>query len=101
MVKYKVTVDPRAFQMLDKHIMFLAKVSTKSAHSLHETFIRTIKSLKLNPDRHPLWLPNFELPNPYHKILIKKRYLILFYINGNNVFVNYFLDCRMDNNKIF
>ena len=43
----------------------------------------------------------FEIPESYHKIAIKKRYLILFYIEGNNVFVDYLLDCRMDSNKIF
>jgi len=64
MVKYKVTVARNAYQMLDNHIFFLAKVSTKAAHSLRKTFITTIKSLDYNPERYPLWLPQFELPKP-------------------------------------
>lgn len=101
MKKYNITVAKNAFKMLDQHIIFLARVSPKKAHSLRRTFINTVKSLVHNPKRHPLWLPNFELPNSYHKVMIKKRYLILFYIHNNNIFVDYLLDCRMDNNIAF
>ena len=101
MVKYKTTVSQNTFQMLDKHIFFLAKVSTKAAHSLRKTFVRTIKSLNNNPKRYPLWLPQFKLSKPYRNILINKRYLIIFYIDGNNIFVDYLLDCRMNNEKFF
>ena len=101
MVKYKVKIKPLVFQMLDMHVIFLARVSPKASRSLKQTFIKTIKSLDYDPDKHPLWLPDFELPRPYHKILIKKRYLLLFYIYNNNVFVDYLLDCRMDNSKLF
>lgn len=101
MTKYKVIIDPNAFKILNKHVMFLARVSTKSAHSLRNTFIKTVKSLEENPERYPLWLPSFKLIHPYHKIVIEKRYIILFYIDKSNVFVDYILDCRMDSREIF
>jgi len=101
MVQYKVKIDTDAFQMLNKHVMFLAKVSTKSARTLREKFFETIKSLDVNPERYPLWTTSFKLPHCYHKALIQKRYLILFYIDSSVVRVDYILDSRMDNNKFF
>lgn len=100
MVIYNVIVSEKTFQLLEKHIIFLAKVNSKSAHNLRKTFIRTIKSLHNNPDRYPLWLPNTKLSKPYHKLLIKKRYLLIFYIDENNVYIDSLLDCRMDGNEI-
>lgn len=101
MVKYNIIIAKRTFEMLNKHITFPAKVSTKSAHFLRKTFFETVKSLDLNPERYALWQTDFELSDPYRSILIKKRYLIIFYIEDNNVFVDYLLDCRMDNSKLF
>lgn len=101
MVKYNIIISRKTFQMLDKHIMFLAKVNTKSAHSLRKTFLETVKSLEINPERYPLWSKAFEVFHPYRKIIVKKRYLILFYIENYNVFVDYLLDCGMDSDQLF
>ena len=101
MEKYNIIVDEEAFQMLDNHVLFLAKVSPKSASSLKNTFINNVKTLDKNPERYPRWKPNFELALPYHQLLIKKRYLVIFYIEKHNVYVDYLLDCRMDNSKLF
>lgn len=100
MTKYRVIVSKNTFRMLDKHIIFLAKVSLKNAHFLHQTFVSKVKSLDNNPERYPLWLPPFKLPKAYRKIVIKKHYLVLFYVENNTVFVDYILDCRMDNSNI-
>ena len=100
MAKYKVKVKTNVFRMLDNHVLFLAKVSPKSAKSLKQTFINTVRTLDENPEHYPRWQPDFELPLPYHQVLIKKRYLVIFYIKENNVYVDYFLDCRMDNSQI-
>jgi len=100
-MKYNITVDASVKLQLDNHIHFAANVSTRFAKSLRNAFDKVLHGLSDNPERYPLWLPTFDLPKAYHKILIKKRYLILFYIDSSNVFVDYILDCRMDSSTIF
>ena len=100
--KYNVKLKPNVKSDLDKHIDFAANVSSKFAKSIRDSFYKVLKEqLPYDSDRYPLWLPDFELSKPYHKILIKKRYMLLFYINNDTVFLDYFLDCRMDNSKLF
>ena len=101
MVKYNIIIDKEAFQMLDNHLLFLTRVSPKSAKSLKQTFINALRTLEYNPDYFPIWQPDFETYKSYHNILIKKRYLVIYYIEKDNIFVDYLLDCRMDNNKLF
>ena len=101
MEKHNIIISKIAFEMLDSHVIFLARVSPKSAHSLRKTFKSAIASLYDNPKGYPLWLPHFEVPYPYRKILIMKRYLILYYKKENNVYVDFFIDNRMDNESLF
>ena len=35
-------------------------------------------------------------PNKYHKMFIEKRYLVLYQIQDDTVYVEYILDCRKD-----
>ena len=100
--KYNLKIKPNVKIQLDNHVRFATNVSLKFATSIRDNFYKVLKEqLPYDSDRHPLWLPDFELPKPYHKILIKKRYMLLFYINNDTVFLDYFLDCRMDNSKLF
>ena len=36
------------------------------------------------------------MSNKYRKKLVAKRYLLIYQIKGNNVFVDYILDCRQE-----
>ena len=98
---YNVIVRPSVLIQLDKYIRFAANVSSKFAKAIRDKFYKELYELPNNPEQYPLWQPDFELADPYRNILIKKRYLIIFYIEENNVFVDYLLDCRMDNTKLF
>ena len=99
--RYNVIVHPSVFLQLIKHIRFATNVNSKFTKAIRDKFYKELYELPNNPKQYPLWQTDFELSNPYRSILIKKRYLIIFYIEETNIFVDYFLDCRMDNSKLF
>ncbi len=94
--KYNVIVSDRATSMLINHVRFLANVSVTAAQKLHKEIIKEIKALEVMPESYP-WLTAAEITaNKYRKKLVGKRYLLIYQIKDNNVFVDYVLDCRQD-----
>ena len=94
--KYNVTVSDKAASMLVNHIRFLAKVSPGAAKRLHREIITEIKALEFMPENYP-WLSCDEIPaNKYRKKLAAKRYLLIYQIKDNTVYIDYVLDCRQD-----
>lgn len=94
--KYQVIVSEKAAQMLVSHAAFLAQVSPKAAVRLTVEFEKTASSLEFMPHRCPRFASEYELKNSYHYILFEKRYMLIFQILGNSVYVDYMLDCRQD-----
>lgn len=94
--KYTVIISDEAAQMLVSHARFLAQVSEKAALNLIAEFSEYIKSLEKFPERNP-WLSDSALPiNKYRKLLIYKRYLLIYQIKGSTMYVDYIVDCRQD-----
>ena len=93
---YSVIVSKRATQMLVSHAAFLAKVSPEAANRLVALFEETANSLATMPERCSWLIADYIPPNKYRKILFEKRYLLLFQIIDNTVYVDYVVDCRQD-----
>ena len=94
--KYTIIVSERAKQMLVSHAAFLAQTSVKAAQRLAESFEKTANSLEFMPQRRA-WLTNEFIPrNMYRYILFEKRYMLIFQIKDNTVYVDYVIDCRQD-----
>lgn len=94
--KYTVIVSDQAAQMLVSHAAFLVQVSPKAAKRLTSSFKQAAESLESMPQRCP-WLTGEYIPkNTYRFILFEKRYMIIFQIVDNTVFVDYVVDCRQD-----
>lgn len=94
--KYTVVISDEAYQMLVSHSRFLAQVSEKAALHFIDEFSEKVKSLEEFPERNP-WLSDRALPiNKYRKLLIFKRYLLIYQIKGSTVYVDYVVDCRQD-----
>jgi len=92
--RYSVIVSVKATEMLSNHARFLANVSEEAARSFIEQFKYAAKSLELLPDRNP-WLSDPALPiNKYRKLLFSKRYLIIYQIKMDKVYIEFVLDCR-------
>jgi len=94
--KYIIIVSNTASEMLVSHARFLTKVSEQAAEILIEEFQAKAKSLAEFPEGNP-WLSDSTLHiNKYRKLLIYKRYLLIYQIKGKTVYVDYVLDCRQD-----
>lgn len=91
---YAVVISKRATQMLVSHAAFLAKVSKEAADRLVTSFETAANSLAVMPERCA-WLIADSIPrNKYRKILFESRYLLLFQIRDNTVYVDAVVDCR-------
>ena len=98
--KYNVKVEPSALELLERHIAFLSNISTNAARKLKVLIMAKIKTLRDNPFQYPIWQVSFDLPHEYRRIVVNKRYLIIYFIDGTNVFVDYIFDSGMDNSKL-
>ena len=93
---YSVVVSERAAQMLVSHASFLANVNVEAANRLTSEFVETANSLGNMPRRHP-WLRGDYIPrNTYRFALFEKRYMLIFQIVDDIVYVDYVVDCRQD-----
>jgi len=93
---YNVVISDAALAMLDSHVEFLAKVSKHAATNLMDAVLDDISSLSQFPERFPLFESIFIPDGRYRKMLSAKRYLLLYEIDGNDVCVDYIIDCRQD-----
>ena len=94
--KYKVIVSDKAASRLVNHVRFLANVSPDAAKRLHRDIIIEIRDLEFMPESYP-WLNCDEIPaNKSRKKLVAKRYLLIYQIKDNTVYIDNVLDCRQD-----
>ncbi|WP_366922785.1 type II toxin-antitoxin system RelE/ParE family toxin [Metallumcola ferriviriculae] len=92
--RYHVIVSERANEMLVQHTRFLAQVSTQTADKLTVDIIEAAKTLREFPERGS-WLNGPLLPrDKYKKLLVDKRYLLIYKIKEDTVYIDYVVDCR-------
>ncbi len=96
MEKYKVVISPEALDMLKEHVAFLANVNKKAAMKTKDSLINSIKDLSSMPKKYPFFNEPYIPQNKYHKMFVESRYLVLYQIQDDTVFVDYILDCRQD-----
>lgn len=94
--KYTVIIQDPATEMLMEHARFLSQVNEAAANRLVEEFISKAKTLEYMPERCP-WLTDDLIPqHKYHKLVFAKRYMLVFLIVGDTVYVDAMLDCRQN-----
>ena len=93
---YSVVVSERAAQMLVSHASFLANVNVEAANRLTSEFVETANSLRNMPQRHPRLRGDYIPRNTYRFALFEKRYMLIFQIVDDIVYVDYVVDCRQD-----
>ena len=94
--KYKVIVSEKAQRMLGNHIRFLANVDRHAAVELKKKIMTALRSLEEFPERYPFFQVEYIPSNKYHKMVTDKRYMALYQIKDDTVYVDYILDCRED-----
>ncbi|MEW6081896.1 MAG: type II toxin-antitoxin system RelE/ParE family toxin [Bacillota bacterium] len=94
--RHTVIVSHEAAQMLVSHSRFLAQVSETAALQLVDEFAEKAKSLEIFPERNP-WLVDPLIPaRKYRKLLMSKRYLLIYQIKGDSVLLDALVDTRQD-----
>jgi len=94
--KYQVIISEQAKRMLVSQAAFLAQASLAAAERLIEAFETAANSLEIMPQRCS-WLTSEYIPkNKYSFLVFEKRYLLIFHIQEDIVYVDYVVDCRQD-----
>ena len=94
--KYNVIISDEATQMLTAYARFLAQVSEPAALRLISEFNSKAKSLEEFPERNPRMIEPLIPTGKYRKLLMEKRYLLVYQIKGNTVYVDAIVDTRQD-----
>ena len=95
-MKYTVIVSDTAKRQLASHIAFLANVSKPAAHNTKTNIMNALRSLEKMPKRYPFLTQELLPKNKYHKMFVESRYIVLYQIKDNEVFVDNILDCHQE-----
>jgi plasmid stabilization system protein ParE len=82
--------------MLVSHARFLVQVSESAALRLVDAFYEKAKSLERLPERNTYLTDPMVPPGKYRKLLLEKRYLLLYQIKESTVYVDAIVDTRQD-----
>ena len=82
--------------MLVSHARFLAQVSEKAALRLIDDFQAQVKTLEQFPERNPMLIDQSITAEKYRKLLLGKRYLLIYQIKETTVYLDAVADTRQD-----
>ncbi len=91
---FKVIISERATEMLTSHIRFLAQVSVKAANDLRKEILSVANSLAEMPERYGYIDDTALAHNKYRKAIVAKRYLLIYQVKVNTVYIDFIVDCR-------
>ena len=97
--EYTVIVDPAANDRMYVHFEFLARVSETAAQRLLDALVVDIHSLAHMPYRNPVFIRPYLKTGKYRYMVSCKRYLIVYQIVENTVFIDDIQDSRQADNK--
>lgn len=101
MAKYRIVFAKRVDQMLLRHTEFLVRVSIPAAKTFYRDLNDILDRLEDNPFQFPIEEDSNLPDGQYHKALFAKRYKAVFSIDGQTVYLDAVVDCRMDNKNMF
>ena len=93
---YKLIVSQKALQMLEQNIAFIAGISKQTARNRKERIVSALKKIEEDPQIYPFFAGEYVPPNKYHKLVVDKRYLVIYQIKDKTVYVDYIVDTRQD-----
>ena len=94
--RYNVVISDEAAQMLISHARFLAQVSEDAAFRLIEVFQEKARSLEQFPERNSCLSDLLLAGGKYRKLLLEKRYLLIYQIKNSTVYIDAVIDTRQD-----
>lgn len=94
--EYKVVISERATDILIEDIRFLSAVNLQAANNLRVEMMEFTESLRHSPSRNPFIYDPLFPANKYRKLVINERYVMIYQIKDEVVYVDYMLDCRQN-----
>lgn len=94
--QYKIIVSNRAKEEMGSHIAFLANINTNAAKKLKGELIKSTRLLATMPTKYGFINDEYITPNKYHKMLVSSRYLLIYQIKDDIVYVEFIVDCKQD-----
>ena len=93
---FRVIVASQDVEQLVSHAAFLANVSADAAERLVTSFEAAAASLSVSPLRRPFLRARFIPGNTYRTLLFEKRYMLIYQVIDQAVYIDHVVDCRQD-----
>ena len=93
---YKVVVADKAKEALGEIIAYIAADSLQNAQSVKTEIIKALNSLAVLLERFPFLEGEFIPYNKYRKMVVLKRFLVIYQLKAETVYVDFVLDCKQD-----
>ena len=97
--KYKVIVDPAVNDRMYDHFEFFARVNALAAERLLDQLTDDMQSLEYLPYRNPVFNRPYLKSGKYRYMVSYERYLIVYQIVDNTVFIDDVQDSRQSDDK--
>ena len=94
---YKIFISKRARKAINSHIEFLARINIEASQKLFNKFLEKISSLDFMPTRGQI-LKAFN--KNIRKLVINKRFLILYSIVKEDIHIYSIVDTRRNNKTL-
>lgn len=88
----KILISKNAKDDLYFYYYYKQKYSKSAAKKFFEDFNSSIQSLLL----FPYMFPKLSTNNSYRKILFNKKYLIIYFIEEGNIFIDSIINCKQN-----
>lgn len=88
-----IFISKKARDELYLHSLYKRKYSIQCAMQFFKDFNSKIQSLYLFPYMYPKISKN----SFYRKILFNKKYIIIYFINGNSIYIDSIINCKQNN----
>lgn len=93
---FKVVVADKAKEALGEIITYIAADSLQNAQNVKTEIIKALNSLTVLPERFPFLEGEFIPYNKYRKMVVLKRFIIIYQFKDETVYVEFVVDCKQD-----
>ena len=97
---YKVKISEESQRGLGRIVSFVALNSIQAARVLKKDIVAEISSLKFLPERTPFLEGEFIPFNKYHKLVVRRNYLVIYQIKDDTVLMDYGIDCHITSGSL-
>ena len=98
---FTVIVETSASDKIYKHFEFLARVSENATKKLLDKLLNDISNLEQMPYRNPVYEQLYFPIGKYRYMISSERYLVIYQVSNNIVYIDDIRDCRQEANENF